>query len=117
MIAKPVGAAVKVWPATVKTDVGGEGRGMVDVPIWRPDGPSEIMVPDIVIADPPGEIVWPLKVKPIGAAVKVCPATVNTEAAAVGGRGTVAVPICSPEGPSESTVPDSVIAEPPGDRL
>ena len=97
--------------------MGEEGSGIVDVPIRRPDDPSETMVPDMVIADPPGDTFCPPMAKPVEAAVNVCPATVKTEAAAADNSGTVEVPICSPDGPSESKVPDRVIADPPCDRL
>ena len=34
---------------------------------------------------------------------------------ATDGKGIVEVPICSPEGPKETTVPDNVIAKPLGE--
>lgn len=55
-------------------------KGTVSDPICKPDGPSDTTVPDIVKADPPGasEVALPMA-KPVGFAVKVCPASVKTD--------------------------------------
>ena len=76
-ILKPVGAAVKVWPATVKTDCG--ARATVEEPIWRPAEPRDTTVPEMVTAEPPGVREVPAIEKPVGAAVKVESPTVKTD--------------------------------------
>lgn len=55
------GAAVMTWPAIVVVmELGpAEGRGMVDAPIMRADGPSCIGVPETVIGGAPGVKVVP----------------------------------------------------------
>lgn len=53
--------------------------GTVEVPIWRPEGPREMMVPERVRAGPPGRRVWDPMVKPDGEAVKVWDAIVKTD--------------------------------------
>lgn len=55
------GAAVMTWPAIVVVmELGpAEGRGMVDAPIMRADGPSCIGVPETVIGGAPAVKVVP----------------------------------------------------------
>jgi len=84
---KPVGLGVKVWPAIVKADLlstsrDGLGNGIVLVPMTRPEGPKLIGVPSTVTADPPGETDFPPIEKPVGFAVKIRPASVNTDPSA-----------------------------------
>ena len=121
-IAKPVGAAVKVWPATVKTDCVGDaapGRATVLLPTRRPPlfGRIEIAVPETVIADPPAErVLVPItKPAPLGAAVRVCPATTTEDGKRFGGIATVLLPTRMPLsfGRTETTFPDTVAALPP----
>lgn len=54
-------------------------KGMVDEPIWRPEGPRLITVPERVRAEPPMEREVPAMEKPVGAVVKVWPATVKMD--------------------------------------
>lgn len=60
-MAKPEGAAVKVLPATMKTDCAdaAAGRATVLLPTTRPPlfGRMEMGVPETVIAEPPAESV------------------------------------------------------------
>lgn len=88
-IGKPVGAAVKVWPATVKTSgptVSGLWlRLMVEEPICSCEKElRDIAVPEIVTAWPPGHMVVPATENPVGAAVKVWPATLKIDCGADG---------------------------------
>lgn len=76
-IEKPVGLAVKVTPAIVKIDWVGV-RAIVLLPMTRPEGPSDIGVAEMVIPGPPFEMDVPAMKKPVGLAVKVVPAMVNT---------------------------------------
>lgn len=79
---KPVELAVKAWPAAVNT----EGiwfdedarRGMVLPPTKTPEGPRLTGVPEMTAGGPPGDTVIPAMTKPVGWAVKIAPATVNT---------------------------------------
>lgn len=82
---KPVGSAEKVWPPTVKILLGGRGcvgvagRLAVRLPITRiPDWPRKTGVPEIVIVGLPGSIRESPILNPVGFAVKVLSATVNT---------------------------------------
>ncbi len=59
--------------------VAGPSKAMVLVPMTRPEGPSEIGVPEIVIAAPFAERVVPAMRKAVGLAVNVVPATVKTD--------------------------------------
>lgn len=64
---KPVGFAVKVWPATVKTLGAGVagGRIILELPMNRaPDGFREIGIPEMTTAAPPGETRDPATSKP-----------------------------------------------------
>lgn len=69
-------------------------------------------MPEMVTAKPPIESEELPIAKPVGAAVKICPPTVYTDCKGVG-RATVEEPIWRPEEPRETTVPETVIAEPP----
>ena len=66
---------MKVWPATVNVEItgGGDdgvGSEIVVLPIWNaPDWPRLILVPSTVCAAPPGEMVAPLRMKPVGLAM------------------------------------------------
>lgn len=113
-MAKPVGLAVNVWPASVKTAlVGIDRRGIVLVPMTRPDEPREMGVPEIVTAGCPGRMEVPAMLKPVGFAVKVWPPIVNT--ALLGdGREMVLVPTTRPDAPNDIGVPDMVTAGCPG---
>ena len=82
-IANPVGWAVNVCPATAKMDCVGDAvlipRSIVEEPICKRDEASrETSVPDMYIGLPPGVSEDPAIGKPVGAAVKVWPATVKT---------------------------------------
>jgi len=91
-------------------------KGIVEEPIWRPEEPREIIVPESVRAEPPTEREIPAIENPVGAAVKVWPATVKMDWGDVGVRGMVEGPIWRPEEPRETTVPEMVRAEPPTER-
>ena len=95
-------------------------RGVVDNPTRRPDRPREIIVSEIVTAEPSCKsVVLPIA-KPAGFAVIVWPATAKVDGVAAldsaldGIRSAMEVPICESEGPKDITVPESVIAGPPG---
>lgn len=118
--ATPVGLAVKVWPPTTKVAEGAFALGIVavELPTMMFEGPTEIIVPEIVIAGPPTGTVLPDMITPPGTAVKVWPATVKAEELGVSvGMAIVDVPTMRPELPSTKGVPDMVIAGPPGDRV
>ena len=86
---------------------------MVSEPMTRlPDGISEIGVPEIVTAAPPGDSVVPATEKPAGFAVKAWVPTVK-----MSGRWKVLVPMTSPEAPRDTGVPDIVTAAPPGESV
>lgn len=71
-MATPVGLAVKVLPPSVKVVEGPNvGRGTVELPTTRPDGPRLIGEPEIVTGEPPACRVVPATATPIGFAVKV----------------------------------------------
>ena len=103
--AKPVGSAVNVCPATAKTDCVADAalipRLIVVEPICKCDEASrETSVPDKYTGLPPGVSEDPAIGKPVGAAVKVWPATVKTAGPTVSGlcaRPMVEEPICSCE--------------------
>jgi len=79
------------------------------------EAPTETLVPDMVIAGPPGERVVSDIATPPATAVRLCPATVKAEALGAGeGKATVDVPTMRPELPNTTGVPDMVIADPPG---
>lgn len=90
--------------------------GMVDEPICNPAVPSETTVPDIVTAEPPGASDVPSMAKPVAAAAKVVPPTVNSSLGAVG-NGMMVLPIWSAPLPRDTTVPEIVIGEPPGESV
>ncbi len=54
-------------------------KGIVEEPIWRPEEPREITVPESVRAEPPTEREVPAIENPVGAAVKIWPATVKMD--------------------------------------
>ena len=85
---------------------------MVLVPITSPEGPSEMAVPEIVMAGPPGKTEVPATLNPVGLAVKTWPPTVKT-ALVDDGRDIVLVPMTRPEGPSKTGVPEMVMPGPP----
>lgn len=55
-------------------------RGKAEEPTCKPPGPQEITVAEMVSAAPLQERLWPLTMTSAGLAVKVSPATANTEA-------------------------------------
>lgn len=83
------------------------------------EGPTEILVSEIVIAGPPAErVLSDIATPPSGTKVKVWPATVKVEEFGVGvGRAIVDVPTTRPELPNTIGVPDKLRAGPPGDRV
>ena len=84
-IEKAEGFGVKNWPATVYTPVavgvdGSVGSEVVEMPIANaPERPRPTLVLSTHCAAAPGEIVAPLSMKPVGAAVKVWVPRVKTE--------------------------------------
>lgn len=96
-------------------------RGIVEEPSCKPEGPNDTAVPESVTADPPIDTLWPSSPNAVGFAVKVWPATVNTDCkravCCAGVSGIVEEPSCKPEGPSEIIVPESVSAGPSIDTL
>lgn len=67
---------------------------MVLPPTKTPEGPRLTGVPEITAGGPPGDTVVPAMTKPVGLAVKIAPATVNTGGIRPGGdwRGTALLP-------------------------
>ena len=125
-IAKPAGSAVNVCPATTKTDCVADAvlipRLIVEEPICKCDEASrETSVPDRYTELPPGVSEDPAIGKPVGAAVKVWPATMKTSGPTVSGlwpRPMVEEPICSCEKElRDIAVPEIVTAWPPGDMV
>ena len=125
-IAKPVGWAVNICPPTAKTDCVADPASVpkviVEEPICKRDEASrETSVPDMYIGLPPGVSVDPAIGKPVGAAVKVWPATVKISGPTVSGlwaRPMVEETICSCEKElRDIAVPDIVTAWPPGDTV
>ena len=110
-IEKPVGFAVNVEPATVKTGrEGSEGSAIVMVPITTTEAPSDTGVPDNVTAGPFGRRLLPSTENPGGLATNVWPPTENS--AGTGRfevKGTVLVPITRFDDPRDTGVPDIVI--------
>lgn len=108
---------------------GGEGRGMVLVPIMMWEEAREMGVPEIEIAGLPGSSVVPPIEKPVGLGVYVWPASVNmaggwgaavAEPAGEGGdesSGMLFVPITMWEDASEMGVPETETAGPPGSKV
>lgn len=118
--ATPVGLAVKVWPPTTKVAEGAFALGIVavELPTMMFEGPTEIIVPEIVIAGPPTGTVLPDMITPPGTAVKVWPATVKAEELGVSvGMAIVDVPTTRPELPNTTGVPVMVKAGPPGESV
>jgi len=114
---KPVGFAVKVWPATVYiAELGGDvGNGIVLPSITRIQEPKETGVPEIVIAEPPGIRVVPaIAISPDGPMLTICPAIVAS-GVGIGESASciVLLPTTRPEGPSETGVPPTLIADAP----
>lgn len=114
--AKPVGAAVNVSDPILKTDTGGEGKGVV-LPLTtsalRPEA-RENTLPAYVTAGPPGRTLWPPIAKPVAAAVSVWPAITRIGTGG-GGTGDVLPFITSafPSGAKATVVPLTVAALPP----
>lgn len=103
-------------PRPVVLVVVGPLKAMVLVPMTRPDGPSEIGVPEMVMAGPFTERVDPAMVKAVGLAVNGVPATVKIDCKDGDVRGIVLLPMIRAEGPSETGVPAIVTAGPPLER-
>ena len=98
--AEAAAAAVKVWPATVKTEGVGKLRLTVELPmIATPEGAREMGVPAIVMAGPPGIRVDPATIKAVGLAVMAWPPTVKTSAEGPPGETTTTLP----DGATEKT--------------
>lgn len=119
-MAMAVGLAVKVWEARMKmVDEGvGVGRGMVLLPMMRPEVPRRMGVPEIVIGGPPAWRVVPAMATPVGLAVKVWPPTVKAVEAAIAlGIVAVELPTMIFEVPTETHVPEMVAAGPPAERV
>ena len=110
---KPVGFAVKVSPPRENTEEGrAGGRGIVWVPMTRPEEPRNSRVPDTVMPGLFGRIVVPWIRNPVGFAVKVSPPRENTGEAGAEGKGIVWVPMTRFEDPKDTSVPDTVIIAP-----
>ncbi len=103
-IARPLCVAVKTSPSTVKIEALG-GRVTVLVPMMRSEDPRETGVPEIVTPDPPGVSVVPAIEKPVGFAVKLCPATVKMDGEGEVGGNVIVV---------DTGVPETVTPGPPG---
>jgi len=95
----------------------GEGMGMLIVPTIRTEAPKDTGVPAIVVPGPPGvRVMPPIATPPDGSVVIFWPAIVARTGAVEGAilMGIVLLPTTSPDGPSETGVPNIVIAEAPG---
>ena len=105
-----LGRAVRVSPAIARVGLpeGPAGRAMVLEPRMRFELESiETAVPEIVTPGPPGVIVVPSMEKPPACGVKTCP---PTEKAEEEGRAIVLLPMTTFEAPSDTRVPETVIA-------
>ncbi len=102
---KPVGFAVMVCPAMVRTGFEGavEESGIVLVPSTTKDGPREYTVPEMVTGAPPCVMACPPKEYTAGALA----------AAITGGNGIVLAPITIAEGPRATGVLSIVIGAEP----
>lgn len=92
-------------------------KAKVLVPMTRPEGPSEIVVPEMVMAAPFAERVVPAMEKAVELAVNVVPATLKIDWKDGAARGRVLLPIIRAEGPSETGVPEIVTAGPPWEMV
>ncbi len=111
-IAAPL--AVKVWPPRTKVDEGPwVGRGMVELPSTRPEGPRDMTVPDIVMAGAPCDIVCPAISTLLAKGVMTWPAMAKTAREAENGMDIVLDPIKRPVEPREIAVPEIVTAGAP----
>lgn len=91
-------------------------REMLDVPMTRSEGERDTGVPEMVTPGPPGDRVVPAMAKPAGRAVNICPPTVKTEECAdeEEEKAILLVPMTTPDGFSETGVPEMVMPGPPG---
>lgn len=89
-----------------------DGRGIVEEPATtRPLEPSDIEVPDIVVADALLVRVWPAMMTPLGIGVIGWPAAEKVKPAV--GRAIADDPATSPQQPRHTSVPATVIAGTP----
>ena len=117
-----LGPMVSFWPPMVIM-LGvwiGVGRAWVEVPITSPEGPSEMGVPDMVIAGPFAVRILSSIMRPLLLLVKVSPLIMRVlgvgEETCVG-SGMVEVPITMLEPAREIGVPETVIPGAPGIRV
>ena len=111
---------VRVCPLTTKGEVVLRTTVEPSTSTLVPEGVNENVVPDIVIAEPPGATFCPAMMYAPAVGMKVCPPIKRGEVArAAVLRATVepSTTTLVPEGGSENVVPDIVTAEPPGARV
>lgn len=119
---------VRAVPATEYTEgaepaggllvtVGCGDRGTTLVPTTRPDAPKEIGIPEIVIPEPPEDMVVPASDSMEGLDGGLPSTSAGTEGILGLGIATVLAPITRPDGPRDTGVFETVIAGAPRERI